>query len=75
MRSAPAPHPFWEPGRRSGYPGYGWIFPGQADDGNVSLGVGARGDRRVGARASKELAAFVAAMGLDPSLVGRTVGG
>jgi geranylgeranyl reductase family protein len=66
---------FWEPQRRSGYPGYGWVFPGEAGEANVGLGLGARGDRRAGARAAKDLAGFVASAGLDPSLLGRTLGG
>ena len=59
----------------SGYPGYGWVFPGNGGDANVGLGVGARGDRRAGARASRDLKTFVAAAGLDPSGVDRTLGG
>jgi geranylgeranyl reductase family protein len=66
---------FWEPDPHAGYPGYGWVFPGEDGDANVGLGVGTRGDRRMGARAAKDLPAFVASVGLDPSRVGRTIGG
>lgn len=66
---------FWEPQHRSGYPGYGWVFPSETHDANVGLGVGTRGDRRAGARAAKDLAGFVASAGLDPSRLGRTLGG
>jgi geranylgeranyl reductase family protein len=66
---------FWEPSKRSGYPGYGWVFPGESGDANVGLGVGARGDRRKGARASRDLAAFLAAARVDPAATGRTLGG
>lgn len=66
---------FWEPSKMAGYPGYGWVFPGEEGLANVGLGVGARGDRRAGARASRDLTAFVASAGLDPSALGRTLGG
>jgi geranylgeranyl reductase family protein len=66
---------FWEPFRMGGYPGYGWVFPGEDGQANIGLGVGARGDRRSGARASRDLGAFVSSTGLDPSAVGRTLGG
>jgi geranylgeranyl reductase family protein len=52
---------FWEPSRWAGYPGYGWLFPGVDGSGNVGLGVGVRGDRRPGSRATTDLAAFVSA--------------
>ena len=66
---------FWEPSPMAGYPGYGWVFPGEDGDANVGLGVGTRGDRRAGARAARDLPAFVAAAGLDPSRIDRTLGG
>ena len=66
---------FWEPSTMAGYPGYGWVFPGAEGRANVGLGVGARGDRRAGARASRDLAAFLASAGLNPTAVGRTLGG
>ncbi len=66
---------FWEPSTMAGYPGYGWVFPGEEGEANVGLGIGARGDRRVGVRASRDLPAFLASAGLDPNSVGRTLGG
>lgn len=66
---------FWEPQRRRGYPGYGWVFPDEAGGANVGIGVGSRGDRRRGARAARDLPGFVASLGLDPSTLGRTLGG
>lgn len=66
---------FWEPSRMAGYPGYGWVFPGEGGCANVGLGVGIRGDRRGGARASRDLKMFVSAVGLDPAAVDRTLGG
>ncbi len=66
---------FWERSPMAGYPGYGWVFPGEGDTANIGLGVGALGDRRAGARAARDLPAFVAAAGLDPAAVDRTLGG
>ncbi|HVA73209.1 MAG TPA: geranylgeranyl reductase family protein [Acidimicrobiales bacterium] len=66
---------FWEPQRWSGYPGYGWVFPGSGGTFNAGVGVGARGDRRVGMRASKDLPAFLASAGIDPGRAGRPLGG
>ena len=66
---------FWEPSRMAGYPGYGWVFPDDSGQANVGLGVGVRGDRRGGARASRDLPAFMAAVGIDPKSAGRTLGG
>lgn len=66
---------FWEPSPMAGYPGYGWAFPGEGGAANVGIGVGSRGDRRAGARAARDLPGFVAAAGLDPSAVDRTLGG
>jgi geranylgeranyl reductase family protein len=53
---------FWEPEPWHGYPGYGWLFPGAGGTANVGVGVGVRGDRRAGARATRDLEAFVAAL-------------
>lgn len=66
---------FWEPSKMAGYPGYGWVFPGEEGLANVGLGVGARGDRRAGARASRDLSTFISSVGLRPSIAGRTLGG
>lgn len=65
----------WEPSRRSGYPGYGWVFPGLDGQANAGLGVAARGDRRPGARAVQDLARFLASAGRDRSRLGPTLGG
>ena len=51
---------FWEPSRWTGYPGYGWLFPGVESRANVGLGVGLQGDRRAGSRAAADLDSFVA---------------
>lgn len=66
---------FWEPSPGSGFPGYGWVFPGDSADANVGLGVGSRGDRRGVARVSTDLTAFLAAAGVDPGRAGRALGG
>lgn len=66
---------FWEPSRWSGYPGYGWVFPGEDGAANVGIGVAARGDRRIGARAVRDLPRFLAGAGFDPSALTPTVGG
>lgn len=64
---------FWEPARWSGYPGYGWVFPGAEGTLNVGLGVAARGDRRAAAAVSRDLPGFMASTGR--SAAGRTLGG
>jgi geranylgeranyl reductase family protein len=51
---------FWEPGRWKGYAGYGWLFPGHDGAANVGLGVGVRGSRSGGARATRDLDAYLA---------------
>lgn len=66
---------FWEPSKWSGYPGYGWVFPGEDGAANVGLGVGALGDRRSAARAVRELPLFLQDVGLNPSELGPTLGG
>jgi geranylgeranyl reductase family protein len=66
---------FWEPARWSGYPGYGWVFPGDQGEANVGLGVAARGDRRAAARAVRDLPGFLSDAGLDPAKLGPTLGG
>jgi menaquinone-9 beta-reductase len=66
---------FWEPSRWAGYPGYGWVFPGERGHANVGLGVAACGDRRMAARAVRELPVFLGDAGLDPSKLGPTLGG
>ena len=66
---------FWEPSRWAGYPGYGWVFPGERGHANVGLGVAACGDRRMAARAVRDLPLFLGDAGLDPSKLGPTLGG
>ncbi|HEX4862983.1 MAG TPA: geranylgeranyl reductase family protein, partial [Acidimicrobiales bacterium] len=66
---------FWEPARWSGYPGYGWVFPGEEGQANVGLGVAARGDRRAAARAVRDLPSFVADAGFGSAGLGPTLGG
>ncbi len=66
---------FWEPRRWAGYPGYGWVFPGLGDHTNLGVGVGLRGDRRAGARAARDLDAFVASTSPGTSAVRERLGG
>jgi flavin-dependent dehydrogenase len=61
---APDPPPlprilFWEPTPWRGYPGYGWLFPGEEGMANLGIGVGVRGDRRGGSRPARDLDRFV----------------
>jgi menaquinone-9 beta-reductase len=61
---APDPPPlprilFWEPMPWQGYPGYGWVFPGEEGMANLGIGVGLRGDRRGGTRPARDLDRFV----------------
>jgi menaquinone-9 beta-reductase len=68
----------WESQRGSGFPGYGWLFPGIDGQGNVGLGLGTLGDRSAGARAAQCFDAFVrhlAQLGIlqtDPASMRRT---
>ena len=66
---------FWEPTRWSGYPGYGWVFPGDEGAVNVGLGVAARGDRRAAAAAVRDLPRFLTDAGFDRPEIGPTLGG
>lgn len=66
---------FWEPTSWSGYPGYGWAFPAEDGVANVGIGVGARGDRRLAARAVRDLPEFVSAAGHPVEALGPTLGG
>src|SRR5438067_13367725 len=50
---------FWEPERWRAFPGYGWLFPGVDGRANVGLGIGVLADRKAGARATRDLDAFV----------------
>lgn len=66
---------FWEPTGWRGYPGYGWVFPGDPGQANVGIGAAARGERRACTRATRDLPAFLAAAGLDTAPLGRVLGG
>lgn len=48
----------WNQAPHEGFPGYGWIFPGEGDEANVGLGIGLRADRRNARRAVEQFAAF-----------------
>ncbi|MEZ5406533.1 MAG: geranylgeranyl reductase family protein [Acidimicrobiales bacterium] len=48
----------WNHAPGHGFPGYGWIFPGEGDEANVGLGIGLRADRSGARRAVEEFAAF-----------------
>jgi len=48
----------WNPAPHEGFPGYGWIFPGEGDEANVGLGIGLRADRRGARRAVEQFGAF-----------------
>jgi geranylgeranyl reductase family protein len=52
---------FWEPARWRGYPGYGWVFPGEDGSTNIGIGIGMRGDRRAATRVARDLDAFAGA--------------
>lgn len=51
---------FWEPQPWRAFPGYGWAFPGPDGRANIGLGCGVRADRAAGARAARQLPAFLA---------------
>lgn len=48
----------WDHAPGQGFPGYGWIFPGENDVANVGLGVGLRADRGAAHRAVHHFHAF-----------------
>ena len=50
---------FWDPTPGRGFPGYGWLFPGPDGRANAGLGLGTGHDRREGARATRQLDAFL----------------
>jgi geranylgeranyl reductase family protein len=50
---------FWDPTPGRAFPGYGWIFPGADGRSNAGLGLGTGSDRRAGARATRQLDAFL----------------
>lgn len=50
----------WDPEPWRGFPGYGWLFPGPGGCANAGLGLGVGADRAAGARAARDLDAFLA---------------
>jgi flavin-dependent dehydrogenase len=49
----------WESSPWHGFPGYGWVFPGAADEANVGLGLGTVADRKAGAKVQQALPRFL----------------
>ena len=50
----------WDDTPGHGFPGYGWLFPGEAGTANVGLGVGLRADRSSASRVVDRFDAFCA---------------
>src|SRR5215475_1899394 len=48
----------WDETPGNGFPGYGWLFPGEGGSVNVGLGLGLRADRSTASRAVRQLDAF-----------------
>ena len=48
----------WDEAPGHGFPGYGWLFPGEAGAANVGLGLGLRADRSSASRAVARFDAF-----------------
>lgn len=48
----------WDDTPRRGFPGYGWLFPGDGGVANVGLGLGLRNDRSRASRAVSSFDAF-----------------
>jgi geranylgeranyl reductase family protein len=48
----------WDDARRNGFPGYGWVFPGEAGVANLGLGLGLRADRSTASRAITQFDSF-----------------
>jgi menaquinone-9 beta-reductase len=48
----------WDEAPGRGFPGYGWIFPGEGDHANIGLGIGLRADRANASRAVARFDAF-----------------
>jgi len=69
----------WDDGRRRGFPGYGWVFPGEDGTANVGLGLGLRADRSAASRATTQFDSFcdhLREIGLLTTAVeGRRLGG
>ena len=69
----------WDDPPGCGFPGYGWLFPGDAGTANVGLGLGLRADRSTASRAVTRFDAFcdhLRRLGLLTATVdGRRLGG
>jgi hypothetical protein len=69
----------WDDAPGCGFPGYGWLFPGDAGTANVGLGLGLRADRSTASRAVTRFDAFcdhLRRLGLlTASVNGRRLGG
>jgi flavin-dependent dehydrogenase len=69
----------WDEHKRRGFPGYGWLFPGEDGAANIGLGLGLRADRRSASRAVAQLDAFAEHLRrlgvLTAALDGRRLGG
>ena len=50
----------WDEERHRGFPGYGWIFPGEGDEANIGLGIGLRATRVDASRVVHQFDAFTA---------------
>jgi menaquinone-9 beta-reductase len=48
----------WDDQRHKGFPGYGWIFPGEGDEANIGLGIGLRANRAAASRVVHQFDAF-----------------
>jgi geranylgeranyl reductase family protein len=48
----------WDEAPGHGFPGYGWLFPGEAGTANVGLGIGLRADRFCASRAVARFDSF-----------------
>jgi hypothetical protein len=69
----------WDERARRGFPGYGWIFPGEDGNANVGLGIGLGAARSSAARAVDRFEAFCDHLRrcdlLSSSVEGRRLGG
>ena len=69
----------WDEAPANGFPGYGWLFPGEAGAVNVGLGLGLRADRSTASRAVTRFDAFCSHLRrlgvLTAPVEGRRLGG
>jgi geranylgeranyl reductase family protein len=69
----------WDERPKQGFPGYGWLFPGEGGTANVGLGLGMRSDRSSASRAVDRFDAFCAHLRrlglLTAPVEGRRLGG